>query len=404
MDFSKNIEHIEKVLGYTFGDKGLLQQAFTRASFANEQPSGKTKYMSNEVLEFFGDSVLSTAIVTLLLKDKTRRYQHGIITELDEGDFSRIRSNLSDKKNLSATTEALGLEAYLLMSRGDKKLGIEKEPSVMEDLYESIIGAVYIDSGMDLGTVISVVERTLDISSYASGMGAPKKSAKNLLQEWCDDKKHRLPHPEYKVLSAEGPDNKKTYECGVYIGDKLYGRGVGKNQKLAETEAAKVALEILQAEVKQTKADPAVVAQRLRELGSKNKVPSAEYRDLGETENSTVNVKEYAVECRFMGRVATATGLSKQDARAAAGLKILEEIDAEARAAAVKSEKAKAPVKKPAPKKAAAKAKTANNTPTKAAAKKEQKAAKVPEKAVKNPQTKKAHQPKQKKKIFSKKG
>ncbi len=404
MDFSKNIEHIEKVLGYTFKDKGLLQQAFTRASFANEQPSGKTKYMSNEVLEFFGDSVLSTAIVTLLLKNKTKRYQHGIITELDEGDFSTIRSNLSDKKNLSATTEALGLEAYLLMSHGDKKLGIEKEPSVMEDLYESIIGAVYIDSGMNLGTVISVVEHTLDISSYASGKGAPKKSAKNLLQEWCDDKKHRLPHPEYKVLSAEGPDNKKTYECGVYIGERLYGKGIGKNQKLAETEAAKVALEILQAEVKQTKADPSAVAQKLRELGSKNKVPSAEYRDLGETENSTVNVKEYAVECRFMGRVAVATGLSKQDARAAAGLKILEEIDAEAKAISAKAEKAKTATKKAAPRQAEGKAGTASKSTSKAPAKKPQKMAKEPEKAAKNPAVKKAYQPKQKKRIFSKKG
>ena len=382
MSFTKNIEHIEKTLGYTFRDKSLLTQAFTRASYCNENSKGNLKYSSNEVLEFFGDSVLSTAIVTLLLKGKTRKHEYGIFTELNEGDFSTIRSNLSDKTNLSATTKALGLEKYLLMSRGDQKLDIGKEPSVMEDLYESIIGAIYIDSGMDLGVVISVVERTLDVSSYVSNGGAPKKNAKNLLQEWCDDKKHRLPHPEYKVLSAVGPDNKKTYECGVYIGEKLYGKGVGKNQKLAEAEAAKLALELLQAEARQPKVDAATVAQKLRELSSKNKVPSAEYRDLGETENSTVNVKEYAIECRFMGKTAEGRGLSKQDARAAAGLTILEELERE-------------------------RAEAAKKTLTKAQGKgKEKKTGEAKQKknAAKNQAVKNVNRPKQKKKTFTKKG
>ena len=385
MNFNKNIEHIEKVLGYTFKDKSLLTQAFTRASFCNENHNGKMKYTSNEVLEFFGDSILSTAIVSLLLKGKTKRYEYGILTELNEGDFSTIRSNLSDKKNLSATTKALGLEKYLLMSRGDEKLDIGKEPSVMEDLYESIIGAIYIDSGMDLSAVISVVEKTLDVSSYVSNANTPKKNAKNLLQEWCDDKKHRLPHPEYKVLSAVGPDNKKTYECGVYIGEKLYGKGTGKNQKLAEAEAAKIALDLLTAEAKQPKVDAATVAQKLRELASKNKAPSAEYRDLGETENSNVNVKEYAIECRFMGKVAEGRGLSKQDARVAAGLIILEEIEKEK---AETAKKALAKASKKAPKKAEAKSAKAKPDP----------------KSADKSATKKAHQPKQKKKTFIKKG
>lgn len=384
MNFTKNIERIEETLGYTFKDKSLIKQAFTRASFCNENNRGKIKYTSNEVLEFFGDSVLSTAIVSLLLKGKTRKYEYGIFTELTEGDFSTIRSNLSDKKNLSATTKALGLEKYLLMSHGDEKLDIGKEPSVMEDLYESIIGAIYIDSGMNLEVVTSVVERTLDVSSYVSDANTPKKNAKNLLQEWCDDKKHRLPHPEYKVLSAVGPDNKKTYECGVYIGDKLYGRGIGKNQKLAEAEAAKLALELLQAEAKQPKVDAATVAQKLRDLSSKNKVPSAEYRDLGETENSNINVKEYAIECRFMGKTAEGRGLSKQDARVAAGLIILDEIE---------KEKAEA-------KKALSKAQTKTNKKPK----KDEALAKPKDGIAMKNATKKTNQPKQKKKIFSKKG
>ena len=121
--FEDSIPEIEKKIGYTFRDKSLLKQAFTRGSFCNEINKRKCEnYKSNEVLEFFGDSVLSAAIVTALIKQKTERYPHGINTELNEGDFSNIRSKLADKKNLSDNISRLGLEEYLIMGEGDKKL------------------------------------------------------------------------------------------------------------------------------------------------------------------------------------------------------------------------------------------------------------------------------------------
>ena len=85
MDFKKYIPEIEKKIRYKFKDTSLLTQAFTRTSFCNEKNRGKQCYYSNEVLEFFGDSVLSTAIVSLLLKSRTERYEHGIKTPLKEG-------------------------------------------------------------------------------------------------------------------------------------------------------------------------------------------------------------------------------------------------------------------------------------------------------------------------------
>ena len=197
----KNIAQIENKLGYSFRDPALLTQAFTRTSFCNEKNyGGKENYSSNEVLEFFGDSVLSTAIVTLLMRKNTTRYAHGIRTSLTEGDFSNIRSKLSDKRNLSKRIAELGFQKFMLLGEGDEKLSINEEASVMEDLFESIIGAVYIDCGMDIETVISVVERMLDINEYANGE-APIQSYKNALQEWCADKKHRLPTPVYKTIS-----------------------------------------------------------------------------------------------------------------------------------------------------------------------------------------------------------
>ena len=205
-----NVADIESKIGYIFKDKSLLIQAFTRTSFCNEQaPSKNERYQSNEVLEFFGDGVLSVAIISFLMRECTERYKYGIKTELGEGDFSNIKSKLSDKQNLSKSMKALGLQKHLRMGEGDAKLGIENEPSVMEDLFESIVGAIYIDSEMSIDAVMKSVSSMLDMSVYTDNR-KPMQSAKNALQEWCADKKRRLPAPRYETLSEDGPDHKKT--------------------------------------------------------------------------------------------------------------------------------------------------------------------------------------------------
>lgn len=324
MEFNKIIPEIEKKIGYTFKDKSLLTQAFTRSSFCNEHRGrGKRAMVSNEVLEFFGDSVLSTAIISLMLKEKTERYEHGIYTELDEGNFSNIRSKLSDKRNLSRSMAVLGLQKYLLMGEGDGKLGIENEPSVMEDLFESIIGAIYIDCDMNMARVIKVVSKILDTSVYFSAEAAPIQSYKNALQEWCADKKHRLPAPVYKTVSESGPDHKRVYERAVIIGDRVVATGQGKNQKIADSAAAEAALEILKKENLASREVNLEGLTKLKAFAAKNKQPSPEFRDLGETPKSTPSAREFLVECRLMGKIAQATGNSKQEARALAAEKLL---------------------------------------------------------------------------------
>lgn len=243
-----NIPEIEKKIGYTFKDKSLLIQAFTRTSFCNEEShENKVRHQSNEVLEFFGDGVLSVAIISFLMAECTERYEYGIKTELAEGDFSNIKSKLSDKQNLSKSMKSLGLQKYLRMGEGDTKLGIQNEPSVMEDLFESIVGAIYIDSDMSISAVIKAVSGMLDMSVYTDKQ-KPMQSAKNLLQEWCADKRRRLPAPRYETISEDGPDHKKTYMRACYIGDRIVGRGIGKNYKLADAAAAEDALQALMAE------------------------------------------------------------------------------------------------------------------------------------------------------------
>ena len=366
LDFAQ----IEKKINYTFKDKSLLTQAFTRTSFCNEvNPTSKVKYHSNEVLEFFGDGVLSLSIISFLLKECTERYEHGIRTELGEGDFSNIKSKLSDKQNLSKSMKALGLEKHLLMGEGDAKLGIQNEPSVMEDLFESIVGAIFIDSGMNIQAVIDAVSSMLDMSVYTDRQKIAQ-SAKNALQEWCADKSRRLPAPRYETLSEDGPDHKKTYMRGCYIGDKLMGRGIGKNFKLADAAAAEDALKVLMAQNEQNTQSKVVKKQQnqasdtdtqvklnteninastsnatpestvtqsqvqekknipattfLKNYATSNKKPSPVYKDLGEKKNGAKT--EYNVECCFMDVSAIGTGATRLEAREDASMLVAEKL------------------------------------------------------------------------------
>ena len=384
-----DLTQIEKKINYTFKDKSLLIQAFTRTSFCNEiNPTSKVKYHSNEVLEFFGDGVLSLSIISFLLKECTERYEHGIRTELGEGDFSNIKSKLSDKQNLSKSMKALGLEKHLLMGEGDAKLGIQNEPSVMEDLFESIVGAIFIDSNMNIHAVIDAVSGMLDMSVYTDRQKI-SQSAKNALQEWCADKSRRLPAPKYETLSEDGPDHKKTYMRGCYIGDKLMGRGIGKNFKLADAAAAEDALKVLMAQSEQnmqtnivkkqqitaknntqanststkinasvsdvTTESPLPIPQALekknipaaiflKNYALSNKKPSPIFKDLGERKNGSKI--ECTVECCFMEASAIGTGATRLEAREDASRLVAEKLGIGKKKAQKKAQPQKAPAHK----------------------------------------------------------
>ena len=329
LDFFAHIATIEEKLGYSFADKSLLAQAFTRTSFCNENnATAKNGYQSNEVLEFLGDSVLSIAVATMLTEENSKRYEYGIKTEFAEGDFSNIKSRLSDKTNLSESIKKLGIQKFLLMGDGDIKLDIQNEPSVMEDLFESIIGAVYIDSGKNLPVIMRVIGKMLDVSLYLENAKTVAKGAsKNLLQEWCAEKSRRLPVPTY-TLYREGPDHAPLYVAECKIGEKLYGRGVGKNRKAAEAEAAHSALQALLNEdcsLRREEESYAELVERARRhpklLGN-----APVFRDLGETEASTKTRPEFAVECQIKSFTARGVGASKKEAKTVALKSLLSQI------------------------------------------------------------------------------
>ncbi len=232
-----NITEIEKILGYEFKNKSLLRQAFTRESYCNELRAVGVELQSNEVLEFCGDSVLGASVITILMEKYSFFGEGGMKSALDEGNFSNIKSRLSDKRMLSERIYELGLYEYLLLNRGDEKMNIATQPSVMEDLFESIIGAVYFDSGKDMAFVISLINRLLDVERYLERNDPQAlKSSKNLLQEWCQDRK--MERPVYTVVDESGPEHEKSYTVLCTIEGKPYETGVGKNKKAAESDAA----------------------------------------------------------------------------------------------------------------------------------------------------------------------
>ncbi len=334
MALFEHIDEIERVLGYTFKDKALLVQAFTRTSFCNEhhvRAQGED-YQSNEVLEFFGDAVLSCAIISLLIRTSSVRYAHGIHTKLSEGDFSNVKSHLSDKSNLSVALSRTGLQKYLLMGEGDKKLGMENEPSVMEDLFESLIGAIYIDCEMQINIVIDVVSKLLDTEKYLEKC-KPLQSPKNLLQEFCADKENRMGAPVYRLISERGPQHKKEYVFACEIDGVEYGRGAGKNHRAAETAAAENALALLlagkPAEKKEGRHPADTAMSRLYEHAAVRGSAPPVYSDR-EGEGSTVQSPVFVAVCVYGARKTSGEGRSKRAARQIAAEKMLEILETEA--------------------------------------------------------------------------
>ena len=245
MDFIRSVKEIETVIGYEFRDRALLRQAFTRKSYCNEaRQAGDRAIQSNEVLEFCGDSVLSTAIISILMEKCSRRGDAGLLTELDEGSFTVIKSNLVNKSMLSRKIGELGLARHLLVGRGDEKCGIREQPSVMEDLFESLIGAVYFDSGKDLPLIIEMVGRLLDTDEYLK-KNAVRQAASpyNALQEFCQGRK--LPF-SFEEVEHFGPEHARTYVYACFVDGQEIARGQGQSGQKAKAAAAEAALPILE--------------------------------------------------------------------------------------------------------------------------------------------------------------
>ncbi len=315
------VRDIESKINYKFENKSLLYQAFSRSSYTNEQKqTSGIELPSNEVLEFCGDSILGASVVTLLL----RRYgeiteDRGFLSRFGEGSFSTFKSNMSDKSMLSERMDCLGLHRYLLMSCGDRERHIAEQPSVKEDLFESIVGAVYMDTKGDFAATAAVVGDMLDPDAFLC-KEKPQKNVKNLLQEYCQQKK--IPW-QYETVSVTGPEHEPCIRVRCTVNGRAY-YGEGSNTKKAEISAARAACaELLQNNSAETPAaaDPASHPRtRLKEYCDRHKKKMS----FAYTETAHDSVRYYRAELAIDGIVlAVGEGGSKKDAAKAASEKVL---------------------------------------------------------------------------------
>lgn len=212
-----------------FNNKDLLDLALTHRSWINEN---KGKRTSNERLEFLGDAILEFIISRELYKS---------FPDQEEGYLTALRSNLVNTTSLADIAAKLDLGKIIHLSKGEIDTGGRKNPSLLADTVEAIIGALFWDQGLSAAEKF-INENLLKDLENRSKM--PLKDAKSRLQERVQSK--GLPAPKYKVIREEGPDHDKKFEIEVLVEEKSWGRGMGKNKAAAEQEAAKSALDMIQ--------------------------------------------------------------------------------------------------------------------------------------------------------------
>ncbi len=225
----KNFDLFEKKLGLSFNNKDLLTQAFVHRSYLNENPEFGLD--QNERLEFLGDAVLELVVTEELYKQ---------YPEKAEGELTNWRAALVNAKMLTRVAEELGFNDFLLLSRGEtKELGKARQ-YILANTFESLVGALYLDSGYkDCDVFIKkyLIKHLSDIIATGS-----YKDAKSHFQEQAQDKDGIT--PVYKILKEWGPDHKKKFTVGVYLKETLVTEGEGYSKQEAEEEAAKKALEV----------------------------------------------------------------------------------------------------------------------------------------------------------------
>jgi len=224
---SKSIESLEDKLGYKFKDKKLIIEALTHKSY--KQP------YDNERLEFLGDAVLDLIVGEYLFKK---------FSKSDEGKLSKIRASLVNETGFDKLARALNLGEYILLSNAEDNNGGREKPSLLSNAFEAIIGAIYLEDGLKTAERIAI---NLIESNYEEiSLDSLFRDFKTTLQELTQARFGMT--PEYKVISSSGPDHLKEFEVGVFIQDKEYARAIGKSKKIAQQEAAKEAVKLLNEE------------------------------------------------------------------------------------------------------------------------------------------------------------
>jgi ribonuclease-3 len=223
-----SLRELEEHLGYRFNEIEWLDKALTHKSYIHQ--TNLAKKASNEVLEFLGDAVLNLVVSHLLLLE---------FPGANEGALSMWRAHLVKRSSLALVSRELRLDEYLLLGKSEVLNGGAKKSSILANAYEALIGAIYMDSGLD--RVLKIVRSHIKSYLFSKTPTSLFDDHKSLLQEHFQ-RTHGLT-PQYQVLEESGPEHDKRFQASVSIGEEVKGIGYGKSKKEAEQEAAKKALE-----------------------------------------------------------------------------------------------------------------------------------------------------------------
>ncbi|TVQ11682.1 MAG: ribonuclease III [Balneolaceae bacterium] len=226
----EKIMFIEKLIGELVDEPDLYLKALRHRSSLVDESLAHTE--SYEQLEFLGDAVLDLIVTELIFRN---------FPQNDEGFMTKLRSKLVKEPTLASLANEMGLPQMIEVGKRVRTQGIEQKDSVLSDIFEAVIGALYKDKGFDWTAhfVIGVYEKYIDLDVLA----VTHDNFKSILLELTQAQK--LSTPEYRVMRESGPDHNKTFVVGVYLNGTRYGQGEGKNKKRAEQIAAAEALKKL---------------------------------------------------------------------------------------------------------------------------------------------------------------
>jgi ribonuclease-3 len=229
----KKLKSFEKIIGYRFRNKLLLNQALIHKSYANEKNMGRLSH--NERLEFLGDSVLGIIISHTLYNDYPAE---------DEGVLTRYKSQLVSGDTLAKIAKHIQIGEYILLGRGEEASGGRRHVSNLMCAVEALIGAIYLDG--NIKPAYNFIRRVFhsEIQLVKEGKGA--KDYKSIFQQVV--LKRFKTTPSYRILSEIGPDHKKHFIVEAIVSGKRYGIGSGSNKKSAEQASAKEALSAIGSE------------------------------------------------------------------------------------------------------------------------------------------------------------
>jgi ribonuclease-3 len=216
------LELIEEKLGYLFENKEFLILAFIHRSFINEYREGVLQH--NERLEFLGDSVLGLVVAD---------YLYHRLPAHPEGLLSQLRSRLVDSNSCAQYLQKLGLGSHILLGKGETMTEGRAKPSILADVFEAILGAMYLDGG--LGVTKSFLLFHFE-AEFEAAIGTPPRNYKAELQDISQKLYQKI--PVYKVVDQTGPDHAKIFHVMVFLNEKEAGIGIGASKKEAEQRAA----------------------------------------------------------------------------------------------------------------------------------------------------------------------